>query len=208
MENMDNYLILQRFFSANDAKPCIDVLQTNHIRFKIEDGAGLFDPSMAFNKHENRIEIQVHTDDFIKANMLLENETEIDFDMVEKDHYLFDFSDTELTEVTQKIEEWSVYDRVLARQILKNRGVNSGVVDMQTHIKMLKDRKTEALKNTPDKMGVITESVDSIQEKLDQFLHETDPKTKKQHLVSLIIKITIATTILVFFILYRMRDLF
>ena len=52
----------------------------------------------------------------------MEKEAQIEIDQVDKDYYLFGFSDDELLDLISKADEWSPFDFLLARKILAQRG--------------------------------------------------------------------------------------
>jgi hypothetical protein len=64
----------------------------------------------------------LESEDFEKANAALVKEASVQLDEVDRNHYLFDFSDEELIQLVSKRDEWSDYDFLLAQKILKERG--------------------------------------------------------------------------------------
>jgi hypothetical protein len=59
----------------------------------------------------------------ISADVLLLNLSKAQLDNVEKDHYLFEFTNEELYEITEKPDEWGEFDFLLAMKILSDRGL-------------------------------------------------------------------------------------
>jgi hypothetical protein len=50
---------------------------------------------------------------------------------IDKEYYLFDFTDEELIEIVEKQDEWNQYDYLLALRLLKERGkeIDSAFID-------------------------------------------------------------------------------
>ncbi len=120
---MNQYLSYQKFATNDDALSFIYLLKKHNIRFKIEDTTQIFDPSMAHNAHELKVNVMVFADDFSKLDGILENQSELSIDDFDKEHYLFSFSNDELIGILQKSDEWSIQDRVLARKILEQKEI-------------------------------------------------------------------------------------
>ena len=98
-------------------------LDKHHIEYIIEEEAALFNGSSVFNRGtRQKIVVKIKPHDFEKANNLLAEDEAVDVDAIEKDYYLFDFTDEELVDLIHKADEWSAFDNVLARKILAERG--------------------------------------------------------------------------------------
>lgn len=69
-------------------------------------------------------EIQIQKENFEKANVILEQQAQEIIDQIDKDHYLFDFTDEELYDILLKPDEWNELDQKLALRILNDRGQN------------------------------------------------------------------------------------
>ena len=65
--------------------------------------------------------VKIDRSDFVQAEEALEKDIEHDKE-IPADHYLLDFTDQELVDVVLKEDEWSTYDRHLARVILADKG--------------------------------------------------------------------------------------
>lgn len=65
--------------------------------------------------------IRLDVSEFIRAEQALENDVE-DENEIPAGYYLLDFTDQELVDVLMKVDEWSTYDRRLARVLLAKRG--------------------------------------------------------------------------------------
>ncbi len=117
---MEELITLKRINTNEEASTIIELLQKNDIEYTLEkednqdtELAG----DLAFG-----IDIKVKAEDLEKAEELLKGIEEIDVERLEKDYYLFAFSDQELIEILQKPDEWSYNDYLWAQDILKQRG--------------------------------------------------------------------------------------
>ncbi len=118
----DNYLTFQKFNDIGLAKEIAERLKQNGIECLLENNRPNFDPSCAFNTVETDISIKLKPDNFSKANKALEDYYQKDLENVDKDYYLFDFTDEELIEIISKPDEWCHFDYQLAQKILTGRG--------------------------------------------------------------------------------------
>ena len=66
--------------------------------------------------------IYIHEDDFKKANLILEKQAEEIISNIDKDYYLFSFTNDELYDILFKKDAWSQIDFQLSKQILIERG--------------------------------------------------------------------------------------
>jgi hypothetical protein len=118
----NDFLTYQKFSNKNEARELTDLLTANKIEFLFEDTSANFDPSFANNESNNEFRVKLKKQDFEQADKLLLNISAKQIDEVDKDHYLFEFSDEELFEILTKSDEWSKFDYLLAQKILKDRG--------------------------------------------------------------------------------------
>lgn len=118
----DTFLTFQKFNDIELAKEIAERLKQNDIEFLLEDNRKFFDPSFANNTFEPDISIKLRPADFAKAHKSLEAYYQKYLDNVDKDYYLFAFSDEELVEIISKPDEWGHFDYQLAQKILRDRG--------------------------------------------------------------------------------------
>jgi hypothetical protein len=143
MENND----FRNFQKFNDEALLIEateVLKTNNIDFEVENNAASFDPSFSYSQVFPEFILKLVAKDFEKAHQLLDEATKESVKLVEKDYYLFNFTDEELFEVLSKPDEWSRFDFLLAQQIMKDRG---NEISHQT-LQLLKNQRISDLKQT------------------------------------------------------------
>ncbi|WP_184543962.1 hypothetical protein [Mucilaginibacter sp. FT3.2] len=136
---MESPLILfRRFDDVALANALTDVLDKNGITYTIEESATVFDPGFRSNEFTKQYSVKINAGDFETVNDLL-NENELEnVNNADKEHYLYSFTDAELTDVLAKADEWSPFDYLLARKILVERGIT-------VNEKVLTDLKNERL---------------------------------------------------------------
>jgi hypothetical protein len=136
----------QRFKDEDIANDIAQKLKDAGLFFEMEDDAKIFDPSFAKNPMLNEIRIKLRPADFIKANTILDDYYSSLVNTIDKDYYLFDFTDQELSDILAKPDEWGHLDNQLAKKILKDRGKEIG----STEIENLKTKRISELKR-PEK---------------------------------------------------------
>ena len=116
MNEFQNY---KKFFSKNEVELIIDVLNDKNIPYKIIDTSPL---DLIFTVNNSKeYWLQILNEDFRKVDKLIENEFQEG--EMEPEHYLNEFTNTELHEIFEKFEEWNQSDIALAKQILAKRGI-------------------------------------------------------------------------------------
>jgi hypothetical protein len=131
----ENFLTFKIINDHETALDFSEVLKQNNIPFYIEEDALSFDPSYANNALQKDYRIKIRQQDFMPASKAFEEFYRPQLDNIQKDYYLFDFSDEELQEIVAKPDEWGYLDYELAKKILSDRG------------KELQPEKTTELKN-------------------------------------------------------------
>ena len=117
----EQYLTFQKFSDKGLANELAELLAANNIDFVVEDTSG-FDTTFSNSETNKEYRIKLRKENFEKANTLLLQITLKQLDNVDKDHYLFDFTDEELVEIITKPDEWGQFDYLLAQRLLKERG--------------------------------------------------------------------------------------
>ena len=145
-ETPREFVTFRRFPEESAAKELMDILDENNIEYvwsKERDSLdGLYGDKVF--KHEYIVKINNH--DFPAVEKILLLKSREDLDDVENDHYLFSFSNEELLELIGKRDEWSEFDFLLAQKILKQRGVDTSMIDADKIRKERLDKLAE-----PDK---------------------------------------------------------
>lgn len=112
----------QRFSSESELENCVKILTENNIKYGIEDVSVNLDPVLSSNKHGKEFLLKIEKVNFDKANKILDEFYSSEIDEIEKDYYLFSFSDEELLDVIIKSDEWNKFDVQLAQKILNKKG--------------------------------------------------------------------------------------
>jgi hypothetical protein len=116
------FITYQKFNDPALAEELTQLLDGHNIEYDLEEQSFRFDPSLVLNNAAKEYAVKIRHEDFEKVNGLLKENEANNVDEIEKDYYLFSFSDDELMEVISKADEWSAFDVVLARKLLAERG--------------------------------------------------------------------------------------
>jgi len=116
-------LTFQRFNDIGLANEFAEKLTELGIYCEIDNQTVPFDVTYANNPLENDIRIKLHPGDFTKANAVLDEYYKSQLDSIDKDYYLFSFTDNELEEIVRRPDEWNRLDYQLALKLLKDRGI-------------------------------------------------------------------------------------
>lgn len=118
----DTFLTFKVFSNNEAAEDFAEVLKRNDIPYFIEEDALVFDPSYANNEFNKDFRLKLRQQDFERANKVFEDYYSKQLDKVDKDYYLFEFTDEELEEIIAKPDEWGHFDYQLAQKLLVERG--------------------------------------------------------------------------------------
>ena len=116
-------LTFQRFNDIGLANEFAERLTQLGIYCEIDNQTVPFDVTYANNPLENDIRIKLHPEDFTKANTALDEYYKSQLDSIDKDYYLFSFTDNELEEIVRRPDEWNRLDYQLALKLLKDHGI-------------------------------------------------------------------------------------
>jgi hypothetical protein len=117
------FLTFRKFHDPQLAADMAGKLRANQIPVEIEDSRILFDPSFAHNELERDIRLKLRAADFVQADGILQSFYEEQAERVGKDHYLYQFRDSELLDIVRNPDEWGYLDYALARKILREHGI-------------------------------------------------------------------------------------
>lgn len=140
------FLTYQKFIEKNEATALMDLLSANKIQFIFEDNSATNIAAFTNNEFDKDFRIKLQKNDFELVDELVMDSLSDQIDKVDKNHYLFEFSEIELLEVLFKRDEWSTFDFLLAQKILKNRGMEAN----EMMIEALRKSRFEELAR-PDK---------------------------------------------------------
>ncbi len=137
----ENYSVFRKYPTLQQVKDLERLLNQNNIATEIADNIPPVDSSFSGSTLQNQYEIKIQLTDFEKAEKILDENAENLIEEVDKDHYLFSFTDDELYEILLKADEWNEFDYKLAQKILIQRGKS---VDTEL-LKALKKQRIELL---------------------------------------------------------------
>jgi hypothetical protein len=144
MIDNDQFQTFGKFEKKEDALKLADLFDKNNISYEIEDLEFNFDQLFSSNKVNNEYRVKIQLQNFEKADALVvasANDDAIGIHQSENQHYLYDFTDTELIDIVTKSDEWSKQDYTLALSILKERGKEISEVEIAS----LKNKRIEDL---------------------------------------------------------------
>ncbi len=116
-----DFLLFQRFISREAAQEVVALLAANGLEGRLVDEVAITDGLTTFQQNPAAM-VLLRGPDFGLARDLLRLALEPQAAMVANDHYLFEFTDTELWQVLAKPDEWGALDVALAQRILRERG--------------------------------------------------------------------------------------
>jgi hypothetical protein len=119
----DAYQTFKKFNQKEIAEDFADVLEKAGIKFLIEEDSLQFDASFANNPLNRDFLVKIKQEDFEKASRAYEVYFSEHLNEIDRDYYLFQFSDDELKEIVSKPDEWGSFDFQLAQELLKQRGI-------------------------------------------------------------------------------------
>jgi hypothetical protein len=119
---IESFITYKVFADPSLAKDFGEILSLQNISFTIEEDTSNLDSSFANHPLNRDYRLKLKQKDFIAANSALEDFFKKYAETVEEDHYLNDFSDSELMEILIKPDEWGELNYQLAQRILKDRG--------------------------------------------------------------------------------------
>ncbi|MBF6640108.1 hypothetical protein IVB69_01315 [Flavobacterium sp. J49] len=137
----ETYSVFRKYPTIEQAKELESLLNENNIVSQIVDNIAPVDSSFSGSTLQNQFEIKIQLSDFEKAEKILDKNAENLIDLVDSNHYLFDFTDDELYEILLKADEWNELDHKLAQKILIQRGKS---IDADL-LKALKRQRLESL---------------------------------------------------------------
>lgn len=118
----ENFSTYRKFIYKDDALDLIEILKQNQIDYVLNDNSSRLDSTFGNDDNSKQFELKINKNDFDKVENLEENLIIESLNNVENDHYLFEYSDEELMEIVITKEQWSKYDYLLAKKILREKG--------------------------------------------------------------------------------------
>ncbi|HEY0743527.1 MAG TPA: hypothetical protein VGD40_18795 [Chryseosolibacter sp.] len=117
------FLNYRQFSEKQQADALAEILKENDIPFETVVDRESLDSLYGDKLFKNEYFVKIQKEDFERADVLLLNLAKSQLANVEKDHYLFEFTNAELYEIIDRPDEWSEFDFLLAMKILSDRGL-------------------------------------------------------------------------------------
>ena len=118
---MSDFKTYMSFIDAESSLELTALLEKNDISYILQDTKSDFDPSMSLNEANKPYLIQIQDEDREKVDQLV-NES-YDISKVNKEHFLYSFSDDELIDVLKNEEEWHPLDVLLAKKLIQEKNI-------------------------------------------------------------------------------------
>ena len=134
-----NLVVYKKFVDEEPAVALIEELRSNNIEAELTKDRESLDSLYGQKVFNSEFFVKIKRRDFDRADALLEEQSKKHLGAVDKDHYLFSFTDAELKEVLEKPDEWNELDFQLAKKILRERGHH---IDDQ----VIREKKNERLR--------------------------------------------------------------
>src|SRR5690242_17590243 len=138
---MEDLISFRTFDDLALAEDVANTLKQNGVKYELKTIAPKIDIATLTGAAKSYV-VMAYADDFDRINDLLQQSELEDIEKVGSDYYLFGFTEQELFDVVSKADEWSAFDIMLARKILKDRGHD--VSDRK--VKQIHDNRIEELK--------------------------------------------------------------
>lgn len=119
---MNEFVLFQSFFTEDEAAYTIQQFRENGIDYRLDRSKELLDRAFIGENLEKKFFLKIRSSDFTRANQVLDARILQNITALEKDYYLFSFTNDELIEILRKPDEWSRQDFLIARKILDERG--------------------------------------------------------------------------------------
>ena len=139
------FIPFRRFDCEQDAHQFVETLEKMGIVYEMEECAK--DANFYFYNQPSEQEflVKLRQEDFEKADELLLKFTETSDVDLDKNHYLYSFTDEELLEILDNPYEWNEIDRTFAPKLLTNRGYDLSKLDIEgrkeKYVNQLKEGK-------------------------------------------------------------------
>jgi hypothetical protein len=139
------FSIFRKYSNLEQAQELKMLLSNNNIESILDDNIPPVDVTFIGNTLNHEFEVRIKATDFNKAEAILNNHEDIALEEVDKDYYLFNFSNEELYDVLLKSDEWSAFDYSLTQKILTNReqSIDKNLLDSLKNQRLIELAKPE-----------------------------------------------------------------
>ncbi len=128
---MSDFKTYMSFIDADSSLELTALLEKNDIPYILQDTKSDFDPSMSLNEANKPYLIQIQEEDREKVDQLVKNS--YDISKVNKDHFLYIFSDNELIDVLKNEEEWHPLDVLFAKKLVQEKNIIIDNIEISSH---------------------------------------------------------------------------
>jgi hypothetical protein len=116
------FITYKKYNEKERVESLTKILGDHGIDFEITEDRDSLDTLYGHNHLTQHYYIKIRQNDFSKADSLLLDLSNKELEGVDRDHYLYDFTDQELFEILSKPDEWNELDYQLSKKILQERG--------------------------------------------------------------------------------------
>src|SRR5688572_28466279 len=126
------FLTYKKFYERERVDALTKILSDNVVEFELTEDRESLDSLYGDKFFNQQFFVKLKKDDFKKADALLFDESAKELENVDKEHYLYNFTDEELFDILTKPDEWNEFDYQLSQRILKDRGkiINADTIDL------------------------------------------------------------------------------
>lgn len=128
----EEFVTFQKFSDKGLAEKFTALFDENKIEYRFEDNSSSLDASFGGGGFTNEYVVKLRKGDFEKANQVLIEDSISDLDSIDKEYYLFSFTDDELRDIIAHEDEWNKFDFLLAQKLLRERGIEIGAKELET----------------------------------------------------------------------------
>ncbi len=148
----EEFVTFEKFNTKDSAEKFAVLIKNKNIPYLIENNSLSFDPTFANNGFGVEYCLKIRQENFEEVNKILLQKSEEEIENVDKDYYLYSFSDEELIDVISKSDEWNKFDISLAKKILNEKRID---VSEEKINSIKEERILELSKPEKDQTGVI-----------------------------------------------------
>ncbi|HEX5651700.1 MAG TPA: hypothetical protein VFX58_01420 [Chitinophagaceae bacterium] len=116
--------VFKAFYSIEEALALQELLKNNGLWSRVEQKRVVVDKVIAGTSAEPEHLLLLSPSDFSAAHAIIDNHILANLHEVDPDYYLFSFSNEELQEIIARPDEWNNQDFLLAKYVLRERGVH------------------------------------------------------------------------------------
>jgi hypothetical protein len=117
-----DFVVYKKLVDEEPAVALVEELKANHIEAQLSQDRESLDSLYGQKVFNREFFVKIRRSDIGRADALLEEQSKQQLGAVDKDHYLFSFTDVELLEILEKPDEWNEFDFQLAKKMLRERG--------------------------------------------------------------------------------------